>query len=32
MRVTCPAHPILLDFFHPNNIGWRVQNIKLHIM
>ena len=25
---TCPAHLILLDFYHPNNNGGRVQVIK----
>ena len=32
LRTTCPAHLILLDFYHPNNIGWGVQIIKLLIM
>ena len=29
---TCPAHLILLDFYHMHNIGWGVQIIKLLIM
>ena len=32
IRATWPAHLILLDFFHPHNIGWAVQIIKLLIM
>jgi len=32
IHATCPAHLILLDFYHPNSIGWAVQVIKVLIM
>ena len=32
IHATYPAHFVLLDFDHPNNIWWAIQNIKLHIM
>jgi len=32
IRATCPAHLILLDFHHPNNIGRLILIIKLLIL
>ena len=32
IRATCPAHSCSSRFYHPNNVGWWVQIIKLSIM
>ena len=32
IRATCPAHLILLYFYHSHNVGWAAQIIKFIIM
>ena len=32
MHYTCPAHPTLVDFYHPNSVGQRLQLLKFLTM